>query len=127
MICTAFREYEVDSADFPIQVSISTPQAAPPRVQLKLMTTYVRRSDGKRQNIEVEGKLQAPAGPAAFEIPRPTGFSGVILFRVMAAMPVNQLSPYEVVFQSADHRRMKDVIFPEVVTPVFANYAMQIK
>lgn len=127
MISTAFREYELDSACFPLHISISTRQAGPPRVQLKLMTTYVRRSDGRRQNIEVEGKLQAPAGPAAFELPMPAGFSGVILFSVRAAMPVSQLSPYEVLFQSADNRQAKDKIFPDVVTPVCANYAMQIK
>lgn len=128
MIPTGFHEFDVEVNDFPIQVSIATAQLAPPKIKSPISVTYVIRTNGNTVTASLPATLDKESGRMKFAIPLPNGFtSGVILFTLMVGIPLQQTTPYTVHFDSDDHQFAKDRIFPDVVTPVFANYSMELK
>lgn len=128
MIPVAFRSYDVEVDDFPILMTISTEQNAPPKTPEQIEVSYVHRSRNELIRVTIPATIDPATNSVQYSIPVPANFtSGLILFSILAAIPVAQTSPYIVEFLSADAQKAKDKIFPDVVTPVFANFSMELK
>jgi hypothetical protein len=128
MIPSTFRTYVVEANDFPITLTVSTGNNALPRLPGKITVQYQVRATAKTGTRTVNAVPDNAAKTVSYSIPRPAAFkSGIILFSLLAGFPVNNPSPYKVNFLSADDQKALDVINPDSVTPVFANYALDLK
>lgn len=128
MIPSTFRTYIVEANDFPITLTVSTGNNALPRVPDKITVHYHVRATAKTGTKTVKAVPDNAAKTVTYTIPRPATFdSGIILFSLLAGFPVNNPSLYNVNFLSDDGQRALDVISPDRVTPVFANYAFDLK
>jgi hypothetical protein len=128
MIPSNFRTYIVEANDFPITLTVSTGNNALPRLPEKITVHYHHRATAKTGTKTVNAVPDNAARTVTYSIPRPPAFdSGVILFTLLAGFPVNNASPYQVDLRSEDDQKARDVINPDSVTPVFANYAMDLK
>jgi hypothetical protein len=128
MIPSTFRTYVVEANDFPITLTVSTGNNALPRLPEKITVHYHVRTTASTGTRTVKAVPDNAAKTVSYSIPRPDAFkSGIILFSLLAGFPVNNPSPYKVNFLSSGGEKALDVISPDSVTPVFANYAFDLK
>ena len=128
MIPSTFRTYIVEANDFPITLTVSTGNNALPRLPEKITVHYHVRTTASTGTRTVKAVPDNAAKTVSYSIPRPAAFeSGIILFSLLAGFPVNNASPYQVNLRSEDDQKALDVISPDSVTPVFANYAFDLK
>lgn len=128
MIPTTFRSYAVELDDFPIELTISTDSNVLPLLARRITVHYHVRATGKASTGTVDAVADNTARTISYSIPRPAAFqSGVVLFTLLAGFPANNPSPYKVNLNTADGQKALDVINPDSVTPVFANYTLELK
>lgn len=128
MIQVGFREYDVESNDFPIRIAVEAD--AEPLV-IQEVTFFFRLRTNPPQIIEKKVKFQAETPTRkALSLARPSEFTlGDIFFTLVALFPPAQAADkvYTTHLVSSDQQKAKDVIRPDSITPVFANYEMHFR
>jgi len=126
MISQGFRNYEIESNDFPITFTASTDASRlPDLAEISFKIQDVANGTTTRKRVPFKMNPNKTATLVLTAPPGPCNITFALQVRFPATNPKDK--PLNLLFVSADNQKAKDEVMPEDQPIVFANYVMKFR